>query len=127
MQTIGRLSAGVRLGWETGFDSGQTLDYVYANQPRGKGWLGRWIDRKYLDAVGWRGIRMRKENLIALLRQAIRQTHAANKPVHVVDIATGCGRYVLETLAGVARFPSRRISATGSRKTSMQVADWRPS
>ena len=35
LKTFGRLSAGVSLGWKTGFDSGLTLDYVYENKPRG--------------------------------------------------------------------------------------------
>ena len=30
-----RLSHGVRTGWQTGFDSGESLDYIYENQPRG--------------------------------------------------------------------------------------------
>jgi alpha-beta hydrolase superfamily lysophospholipase/SAM-dependent methyltransferase len=105
LKTVGKLSNGVRRGLETGFDSGQTLDYVYENQPRGKYWLGRIVDRRYLNAIGWRGIRVRKENLGKLLRYAIEQIYAAGKPVHVVDIATGCGRYVLETLQTVANIP----------------------
>lgn len=104
MRTIGKLSDGVRLGLETGFDSGQTLDYVYENTPRGKTWLGRKIDRSYLNAIGWRGIRARKENLKVLLRHAIEQIYSSGKPLHVVDIATGCGRYVLETLKSVSNF-----------------------
>ncbi|TMG33817.1 MAG: hypothetical protein E6H94_10350, partial [Chloroflexi bacterium] len=35
MRTLGRLSDGIRLGWETGFDSGRTLDYVYRNKASG--------------------------------------------------------------------------------------------
>ena len=102
MRTIARLSDGVRLGFETGFDSGQTLDYVYENEPRGKTWLGRKIDRSYLNAIGWRGIRVRKDNLKMLLGDTIEQIHGSGKRVHVVDIATGCGRYVLETLKSVS-------------------------
>ncbi|MGN6955444.1 class I SAM-dependent methyltransferase family protein, partial [Neisseria sp. P0015.S004] len=30
-----RWSEGLRIGQETGFDSGSTLDYVYRNQPQG--------------------------------------------------------------------------------------------
>ena len=59
MRTLGRLSSGIRLGLATGFDSGSTLDYVYCDEPRGTSILGRIIDRSYLDAVGWRGIRAR--------------------------------------------------------------------
>ena len=53
----------MRLGHETGFDSGSTLDYVYRNQPAGTGPLGRLIDRQYLESIGWRGIRQRKLHL----------------------------------------------------------------
>lgn len=99
MRTAGRLSDGVRLGWQTGFDSGQSLDYVYENRPRGRLVVGKWADRSYLNAVGWRGIRQRKANLQKLLRQAIERVAAAGRPVRLVDVAAGCGRYVLETLA----------------------------
>ena len=57
MSTLGRLSDGVRLGFETGFDSGSTLDYVYRNRAQGRLGIGRLLDRNYLDSIGWRGIR----------------------------------------------------------------------
>ena len=101
LRTTGRLSRGMALGWDTGFDSGQSLDYVYENQPRGSLLVGRWADRWYLGAVGWRGIRQRKVHLELLLRKAIEQTRAAGQPVRLLDIATGCGRYVLETMAAL--------------------------
>lgn len=97
--TVGRLSHGVQLGHKTGFDSGQTLDYVYKNEPQGKTWLGRWIDRQYLSSIGWRGIRRRKINLEKMLREAIARIHAAGQPVQLVDIAAGAGRYVLDVVA----------------------------
>lgn len=95
----GRLSEGIRLGLETGFDSGSSLDYVYRDEARGSGPLGRLIDRLYLDAIGWRGIRVRRRHLHELLREAMSRLRAAGSPVHVVDIAAGHGRYVLEALA----------------------------
>ena len=49
MRLGGMLSEGIALGHRTGFDSGSTLDYVYRNQPRGAGPLGRLIDRNYLE------------------------------------------------------------------------------
>ena len=93
------LSEGVALGQRTGFDSGSTLDYVYRNQPRGLGPLGRAADRQYLDAIGWRGIRQRKLHVEALLREALNRLHAAGQPLRVLDIAAGHGRYVLDALA----------------------------
>lgn len=99
MRLGGRLSQGIRLGLDTGFDSGSTLDYVYEHRPRGSGPLGRMIDRNYIESPGWRGIRIRRLHLHALLREASNRLRAAGMPVHVVDVAAGHGRYVLEALA----------------------------
>ena len=93
-----RLSKGVRLGVETGFDSGATLDYVYRNRAEGLTALGRLIDRNYLNAIGWRGIRLRKAHLETLLHRAMADLRAAGQPVHIVDIAAGHGRYVLDAV-----------------------------
>jgi len=100
----GLVSDGIRLGHETGFDSGATLDYVYRNEPRGRTPLGRLVDRIYLQSIGWRGIRHRKRHVEELLRDAMRRLRARGAPVHIVDIAAGRGRYVLDALTdGVAR------------------------
>lgn len=98
MKTIGRLSKGIRLGYETGFDSGSTLDYVYRNYPEGKGILGRMIDLYYLNNIGWRGIRVRKVNIQQVIEQAVIWLKEREMPVRVVDIAAGHGRYVLDAL-----------------------------
>lgn len=127
MQTLGRLSAGIRLGWRTGFDSGQSLDYVYTNQPRGGlGPLGRWVDRQYLNAPGWQGIRRRREHLRSLLRQAVERVGQNGEPVRVVDVASGPGRYVLETvkdLDGVALEVTLRDHDPANLEAARRVAD----
>ena len=89
---------GIRLGWRSGFDSGETLDYVYQNRPRGSLVVGKWLDRLYLNSPGWRGIRERKKNLLAFLRSSIDQLKLGNRPVRILDIAAGCGRYILEVM-----------------------------
>lgn len=101
----GTVSQGIALGHATGFDSGSTLDYVYRNEARGVGPVGRLVDRNYLDAIGWRGIRQRKLNLEALLREAMAALRAAGMPVRVMDIAAGHGRYVLDALQGAGAPP----------------------
>ena len=100
------LSGGLRLGQDTGFDSGSTLDYVYRNAPSGRSALGRFIDRNYLHSVGWRGIRQRKLNIEALMRDAMARLAGAGTPIHVMDIAAGHGRYVLEALHSADLRPS---------------------
>jgi alpha-beta hydrolase superfamily lysophospholipase/SAM-dependent methyltransferase len=109
MKTGGRLSEGVRLGWRTGFDSGLTLDYVYENEPRGATAVGRLIDRAYLNSPGWRGIRQRKVNLQKVLRHVIEQTHGEGRRVHIVDIAAGGGRYLLEVMRDLAGIPMTAV------------------
>ena len=98
VQLAGRLSDGIRLGQRAGFDSGSSLDYIYRNTASGCGAIGRAIDRVYLDAVGWRGIRQRKLHLEELLREAIDRLSAEERPVRLLDIAAGHGRYVLDAL-----------------------------
>jgi alpha-beta hydrolase superfamily lysophospholipase/ubiquinone/menaquinone biosynthesis C-methylase UbiE len=107
MKTLGSLSAGVRLGWQTGFDSGKSLDYVYENRPRGTAFIGRMLDRQYLNSIGWQGIRERRANLDASLRWAIEAVDAAGLNVRIVDIAAGPGRYVLEVIKDL---PADKIS-----------------
>ena len=105
MRLGSKLSEGVKLGFDTGFDSGSTLDYVYRNQPTGKGGLGRMIDQNYLNSIGWRGIRQRKLNVEELLRLTMGKLRDEGRPVRIVDIAAGHGRYILEALQGVSPLP----------------------
>jgi alpha-beta hydrolase superfamily lysophospholipase len=105
MKTFCRLSEGVRLGWRTGFDSGQSLDYVYRNRSRGTTPIGKLVDYFYLNAIGWRGIRQRRVNLDAALRTAIQSILSEGKDARVVDIASGPGRYVLEVMASMPGAP----------------------
>lgn len=96
LRTLGRWSNGIRLGLETGFDSGASLDYVYRNQPSGFTPLGRIIDWFYLNAIGWRGIRVRRQMLEAMLARTVQQQAG---PVRILDVAAGHGRYVLGVAA----------------------------
>lgn len=103
---LGRLlSDGINLGFQTGFDSGSTLDYVYRNQPAGAGPVGRMIDRTYLESAGWRGIRQRKVHIEELLRLAMASLREQGREVRILDIAAGHGRYILEALHGVESLP----------------------
>jgi alpha-beta hydrolase superfamily lysophospholipase/SAM-dependent methyltransferase len=109
LKNVGPLSDGVRLGWRSGFDSGATLDYVYQNRPRGRTPLGRMIDQNYLNSIGWRGIRQRRLHLEALLESAMVQAQQAGRPVRIIDIACGGGRYVLETMRRLAHIPATAL------------------
>ena len=71
---------------------------MYSNQAGGRAWIGKLIDRGYLDSPGWAGIRQRKINLETLLNDMIENLYAQGKEVRIVDVATGHGRYVLDAI-----------------------------
>jgi hypothetical protein len=56
------------------------------------------VDAQYLNAIGWRGIRQRKVHMEELLQLAMAELKQAGRPVRILDIAAGHGRYVLEAL-----------------------------
>jgi alpha-beta hydrolase superfamily lysophospholipase/SAM-dependent methyltransferase len=105
----GRLSRGIALGCKHGFDSGVMLDYVYDNRAQGVTPLGRLLDRLYLNAIGWRGVRIRRALLEQALRATIEQTHAEGRPVRLLDVAAGPGRYVLETMRRLRAIPMSAV------------------
>jgi alpha-beta hydrolase superfamily lysophospholipase len=96
--TLGRLSQGIRIGHATGFDSGESLDYVYENKARGNLLLGKVIDYFYINAIGWRGIRQRRACMNQALRWALKQIRESGMPLQLMDIAGGAGRYLLDVL-----------------------------
>lgn len=101
----GLLSDGVKLGQATGFDSGSTLDYIYRNQPKGITAIGKFIDSSYLNSIGWRGIRQRKVNIEEMIGNASVLLSAQDKPIHIMDVASGHGRYILEAISRMAEKP----------------------
>jgi hypothetical protein len=105
IRTVGRLSSGMRLGLQTGFDSGSTMEYVYANVPSGVTAIGRKIDESYLSAPGWVAIRERRWNLQRLIAATARRIQEEGRELHVVDIAAGHGRYVMDALLELRRRP----------------------
>jgi alpha-beta hydrolase superfamily lysophospholipase len=122
LRTAGRLCDGIGLGWDTGFDSGQSLDYVYENRPRGRLLIGAWGDRAYLNSPGWRGVRQRRQNLQSLLRLAIDRIRKSGQPVRIMDIAAGCGRYVLETVASLPKGTVQSIVLRDNTPANLDAA-----
>jgi alpha-beta hydrolase superfamily lysophospholipase/SAM-dependent methyltransferase len=101
LRTLGRLSHGIDLGCRTGFDSGASLDHVYEDRAAGRLGVGRLVDRVYLDAPGWRGVRVRRRHLGELIRLACERVAAAGRTPHLLDPAAGHGRYLLDVLESV--------------------------
>ena len=129
LSTVGRASKGVRIGYQFGFDSGIMLDYVYINQARGALGIGKLIDRAYLNAVGWRAIRARRELIQRMLLTEIQQNRAAGQPTRLLDVAAGPGRYEQEVLRqagperGDVHILCRDLSAENVSQGAQQVED----
>ncbi len=103
LRLAAHISDGIATGYRHGFDSGSMLDYVYRNKAQGIPILGRLADRIYLNQIGWRGIRARRVLLDRTLRGIIDDRRAAGRSTHIVDIAAGPGRYLLELVAEIDR------------------------
>lgn len=97
--TVGRLSTGIRIGHRYGFDSGVMLDYVYDDRAHGTTFAGRLIDRVYLNAPGWTGIRHRGALIRSLIVEQAQEIARRKDSVVVADLACGGGRYVLAALS----------------------------
>jgi hypothetical protein len=95
------MSKGVRIGLQYGFDSGESLDYVYEDVAHGKTVLSRQLDRFYLNAIGWQAMRERRVNLQKALRETVLLQNYYKEPSRIVDIASGPSRYVLSTIVGL--------------------------
>jgi SAM-dependent methyltransferase len=109
LKTAGRLSNGIRVGFQYGFDSGVMLEYVYRNQPKGITPLGTLIDWFYLNSQGWCGIRERSKLMKSTLREVLQSYQHRAVSCKLLDVACGGGRYDLEVLQ---EFPPGAITAT---------------
>ncbi len=110
MQKFGHVSDAIATGLEHGFDSGHSLDHVYYNQPSGQNKFGQAVDKFYLNNIGWQGIRIRREHILELAREALADIKLANqKQVNqnspdepyqpkLLDIASGHGFYAFDLL-----------------------------
>ncbi|HEX5736125.1 MAG TPA: class I SAM-dependent methyltransferase family protein [Blastocatellia bacterium] len=96
LKTIGNLSEGIRIGNTFGYDSGVMLDYVYKDKASGKFGIGGLLDRLYLNAVGWKGIRLRKVLVKSYLTRIVQSQLQRKSRIRYLDIACGGGEYDVE-------------------------------
>lgn len=117
---IGKLSNGMAIGLKYGFDSGASLDYVYQNQPKGKFGFGKMMDKNYLNAIGWKGIRIRKQHLLQLLEQNIKTLKQQGRPVKILDIAGGTGNYLFDIKE---KYPDAEIVINEFVKSNIEIGE----
>jgi len=108
IHTVGRLSDGLRLCLDEGLTAGKTVDYVYRNQPSGRLWIGKVIDRAYLNHPDWAAVRARRVNLEAEVEAAIADLAQEGRELTLVDIASGPASYML-AVASKPGLPPLRV------------------
>jgi SAM-dependent methyltransferase len=96
LQTLGRLSTGVRMSYTYGFTSGKMLEYVYNNKPTGITIIGRLLDKFYLSHRGWQSVRERMFNLVDVISDTIKILE--KKCTKITDIAGGTGLYLFKVI-----------------------------
>ena len=109
VQTVGKLSDGIRIAQKDGFTSGKMVDYVCRNQPSGRLGIGKLLDRIYLSNKGWQAVRIRRANMEEFLERAIRRQLEASGEVFLLDVALGPGRYILDVLSKFRDSPIEAI------------------
>lgn len=108
LNTVGQLSDGISLATREGFTSGKMLDYIYKNKPQGKLFIGKLMDKMYLEHPGWQDIRVRKNNLVENIDKAVRLTLESKQEAKICDVASGPALYILEILE---KYKSQPVSA----------------
>jgi len=98
IKTLGRLSTGIRMCFEYGLTSGRMLEYIYEDRAQGKFFIGRIIDRIYLNHPDWQAVRERKDNVKNYIKEVVFDNRKENIPTVILDIAAGYARYILEAL-----------------------------
>lgn len=101
VRTLGQTSEGIRLVTTRGLTSGVMVDYIYQNQPQGRFFIGRWVDKIYLSHRSWEDVRTRKNNLVTFLIDAIDVQRSLNRKPAIVDVAAGSARYILDVKSHV--------------------------
>lgn len=120
LSSLGKMSNGMAIGLKYGFDSGASLNYVYQNKPKGKLGFGKIMDKNYLEAIGWTGIRIRKQHLIQLLEKSISKLKEEGRAVKILDIAGGTGNYLFDIKD---KYPDVEIVINEFVKSNIEIGE----
>ena len=96
LRLLGKYSTGIRLAVEHGAGSASLYEYAYRNIPEGKGQLGRWIDRAFLDLGAWRAFRRQVGVTQEMVRQMVVNRRAGGLSTVVLDVSSGPAPYLRE-------------------------------
>ena len=96
VRSIGTYSDGIRIAYENGFDSGIIMNYIYNNSPSGRYYIGKILDKAFLDQVTCKAFRSIKEIQKSMIKSFLEEKNG--NPTYVVDLASGKADYIYEVL-----------------------------
>ena len=96
LRTAGRLSEGIRIGYDSGFDSGMIMNYIYKNVPLGRLYVGKAIDEAFLNQTTCKAFRAVEQIQKDKIKHYLSEKNG--KPAFIVDMASGKADYLYEAL-----------------------------
>lgn len=96
LRTIGMFSEGMRIGFTHGFDSGMIMNYVCQNTPSGRFYVGKVLDRIFLNQVTCKAFRAIKEIQKNVIKNYLQERNG--DPTFIVDLASGKADYIYDAL-----------------------------
>jgi hypothetical protein len=96
LRTVGMFSEGMRIGFTHGFDSGMIMNYVCQNTPSGRFYVGKVLDRIFLNQVTCKAFRAIKEIQKNVIKNYLQERNG--DPTFIVDLASGKADYIYDAL-----------------------------
>ncbi len=96
LRSIGTLSRGIKTGYTHGFDSGMIMNYVYEDTPQGTFYIGKALDRVFLNQITCKAFRSIKEIQKNMIKDYLAQRSGV--PTFIADLASGKADYLYDAL-----------------------------
>lgn len=94
VRRLASYSQGLSLAVEHGPQAGPVVEYVVDNKPQGSGWIGRRVDRWFLNLETNTGTRARVRSTNHLVAEVLTRYRNAKRSTVIFDIASGTARYL---------------------------------
>ncbi len=96
LRACGTLSEGIRVGYRHGFDSGNIMNYIYENDPQGSFYIGKLLDRAFLNQKTCKAFRAIKKIQKDFISNYLKDR--GDKKTYIVDLASGKADYIYDVL-----------------------------
>lgn len=96
LRNVGTLSEGISVGYRYGFDSGNIMNYIYENKPQGSLYIGKAIDKAFLNQKTCKAFRSIKKIQKDFISNYIKEREG--QQTFIVDMASGEADYIYDML-----------------------------